>query len=102
MEFYQYLLRNNNFKVSDTGYFIYCNGIKDKDRFDEKLDFKISLLDYKGNNDWIEETLENLVKLLNNDEIPDYSMRNVNTAIIKKNYINISKIAFQFYYSFHS
>ena len=73
MEFYQYLLRNNNFKVSDTGYFIYCNGIKDKDRFDEKLDFKISLLDYKGNNDWIEETLENLVKLLNKDEIPDYS-----------------------------
>ena len=73
MEFYQYLLRNNNFKVSDTGYFIYCNGIKDKDRFDEKLDFKISLLDYKGNNDWIEETLENLVKLLNKEEIPDYS-----------------------------
>ena len=73
MEFYQYLLRNNDFKVSDTGYFVYCNGIKDKDRFDEKLDFKISLLDYKGNNDWIEETLENLVKLLNNDEIPDYS-----------------------------
>ena len=73
MEFYQYLLRNNGFKVSDTGYFVYCNGLKDKDRFDEKLDFKISLLDYKGNNDWIEETLENLVKLLNKDEIPDYS-----------------------------
>ena len=73
MEFYQYLLRNNDFKVSDTGYFVYCNGIKDKDRFDEKLDFKISLLDYKGNNDWIEETLENLVKLLNKEEIPDYS-----------------------------
>ena len=45
MEFYQYLLRNNGFKVSDTGYFVYCNGIKQKDRFDEKLDFKISLLD---------------------------------------------------------
>ncbi len=73
MEFYQYLLRNNGFKVSDTGYFVYCNGIKDKDRFDEKLDFKISLLDYKGNGDWIEETLESLVKLLNQEEIPGYS-----------------------------
>ena len=73
MEFYQYLLRNNGFKVSDTGYFVYCNGIKDKDRFDEKLDFKISLLDYKGNDNWIEKTLENLVKLLNEDQIPNYS-----------------------------
>jgi len=73
MEFYQYLLRNNGFKVSDTGYFVYCNGLKDKDRFDEKLDFKISLLDYKGNGDWIEETLENLVNLLNQEEIPMFS-----------------------------
>ena len=55
----------HGFKVSDTGYFVYCNGLKDKDRFDEKLDFKISLLDYKGNGDWIKETLESLVKLLN-------------------------------------
>ena len=73
MDFYQYLLRNNGFKVSDTGYFVYCNGIKDKDRFDEKLDFKISLLDYKGNDHWIEKTLENLVKLLNQDQVPSYS-----------------------------
>lgn len=73
MEFYQYLLRNNGFKVSDTGYFVYCNGIKDKDRFDEKLDFKISLLDYKGNDHWIEKTLENLVDLLNQDQVPSYS-----------------------------
>ena len=32
MEFYQYLLRNNGFKVSDTGYFVYCNGIRQKER----------------------------------------------------------------------
>ena len=73
MEFYQYLLRNNGFKVSDTGYFVYCNGIKQKDRFDEKLEFKISLLDYTGNTNWIEKTLENLVNLLNQEEIPKYT-----------------------------
>jgi len=73
MEFYQYLLRNNGFKVSDTGYFVYCNGIKQKDRFDEKLEFKISLLDYTGNDGWIEKTLENLVKLLNQEEIPEHN-----------------------------
>ena len=73
MEFYQYLLRNNGFKVSDTGFFVYCNGIKQKDRFDEKLEFKISLLDYTGNTNWIERTLENLVNLLNQEEIPGYT-----------------------------
>ena len=41
MEFYQYLLRNNGFKVSNTGYFVYCNGIREKEKFDEKLDFEI-------------------------------------------------------------
>jgi CRISPR/Cas system-associated exonuclease Cas4 (RecB family) len=73
MEFYQYLLRNNGFKVSDTGYFVYCNGIKQKDRFDEKLDFKISLLNYTGNGDWIEKTLFDLHKTLNNNSIPNHN-----------------------------
>ena len=34
IEFYQWLLRGNGFKVSDTGYFVYCNGLKNKDVFD--------------------------------------------------------------------
>ena len=37
MEIYQWLFRNNNFNVSDTGYFVYCNGNKDKKAFDKKL-----------------------------------------------------------------
>ena len=73
MEFYQYLLRNNGFKVSDTGYFVYCNGIREKERFDEKLDFKIYLLDYAGNDSWIENTLKDLVQTLNQDDIPDFN-----------------------------
>ena len=72
MEFYQYLLRKNGFKVSDTGYFIYCNGIRAKDRFDEKLDFEIYLLDYLGNDNWIEKTLIDLVETLNQEDIPEY------------------------------
>ena len=73
MEFYQYLLRKNGFKVSDTGYFVYCNGIRAKERFDEKLDFEIYLLDYTGNDYWIENTLKDLVETLNKDDIPNYS-----------------------------
>ena len=73
MEFYQYLLRNNGFKVSNTGYFVYCNGIRQKERFDEKLDFEIYLLDYTGNDGWIEKTLSSLVKTIKGVEIPNYT-----------------------------
>jgi len=73
MEFYQYLLRKNGFKVSNTGYFIYCNGIRQKERFDEKLDFEIYLLDYRGNNEWIEKTLSSLVETLIGEEIPNHT-----------------------------
>ena len=88
MEFYQYLLRNNGFKVSDTGYFVYCNGIKQKDRFDEKLDFKISLLDYTGDDSWIEDSLKGLVENLNQENIPNF---NVDCEFCKyqKNTINL-------------
>lgn len=34
MEIYQWLLRKNGYKVSDTGYFVYCNGKTDKEAFD--------------------------------------------------------------------
>ena len=73
MEFYQYLLRKNGFKVSNTGYFVYCNGIRQKERFDEKLDFEIYLLDYTGNNDWIEKTLTNLVETIKGNDIPNHT-----------------------------
>ena len=70
MEFYQFLLRGEGFKVSDTAYFVYCNGIKDKATFDEKLEFKVSLIPYKGNTDWIEPKLMEIHTLLNQEETP--------------------------------
>lgn len=73
MEFYQYLLRQNGFQVSDTGYFVYANGINNKDKFDEKLDFKVSLISYTGSDSWVEPTLNNIYKLLNEDKIPAYN-----------------------------
>jgi len=36
-------------KVSDTGYFVYCNGRKDLEKFDGKLEFDITLIAHKGN-----------------------------------------------------
>lgn len=54
MEIYQWLLRQNGFKVSDTGYFVYANGDKDKEVFDGRLEFKVEIIPYKGDDKWVE------------------------------------------------
>ncbi len=73
MEIYQWLLRKNNFKVSDTGYFVYANGDKDKEAFDAKLEFKVQIIPYIGNDKWIEPVLGEIQKCLKGDIIPDAS-----------------------------
>lgn len=70
MEVYQWLLRKNGYKVSDTGYFVYCNGSTDKKAFDAKLEFDITLIPYKGNDDWVEGVLEKAHECLNSPHIP--------------------------------
>jgi len=70
MEIYQWLFRQNNFKVSNTGYFIYCNGDTDKEAFDAKLEFDIKVIPYEGNSDWVETELINAKNCLMKDEIP--------------------------------
>jgi len=71
MEIYQWLLRQKGLKVSDTGYFVYCNGKKDKKAFDAKLEFDITLIEYKGNDDWVEQAIIDAHKCLMSDEIPE-------------------------------
>jgi len=73
MEIYQWLLRNNGFKVSDIGYFVYCNAHKDRKAFDGKLEFDIKLIPYTWGDAWIEDILEDAKEVLDSDEIPDPS-----------------------------
>ncbi len=70
MEIYQWLFRKNDFKVNNTGYFVYCNGNADKEAFDGKLEFDIKLLPYKGDDSWVEEAILKAHKCLMSDEIP--------------------------------
>lgn len=71
METYQWLFRKNGFKVSDTGYFVYCNGDADKEAFDAKLEFDIKILPYTGNGDWIEQTIIDAHLCLAGDSLPE-------------------------------
>ena len=71
MEIYQWLLRQNGYKVSSTGYFVYCNGQTDREAFDGKLEFDVTLIPYTGNDAWIEKTITEAHKCLNANKIPD-------------------------------
>lgn len=70
MEIYQWLVRQNGFKVNDTGYFVYTNARFDLDGFNDSLTFKTKLIPYTGNDDWVEPTLLNMKKCIDSDEMP--------------------------------
>ncbi|MFH1789528.1 MAG: PD-(D/E)XK nuclease family protein [bacterium] len=70
MEIYQWLLRQNGYKVSDTGYFVYCNGQTDRKAFDAKLEFDITLIAYEGKDNWVDKAISDAHKCLGSDKIP--------------------------------
>lgn len=69
MEIYQWLVRQQGLIVSDTGYFVYCNG-QDAEAFDGRIEFAIKLLAYTGSDAWVEGALGDLKACLLSDDIP--------------------------------
>jgi PD-(D/E)XK nuclease superfamily len=70
MEVYQWLFRRNGFKVSNTGYFVYCNGRTDGPTFDARLEFDIKLIPYTGNDNWVERTVRQAHTVLCTSALP--------------------------------
>ena len=71
MEIYQWLFRKNGFKVSDTGYFVYCNGKANLESFDARLEFDIKIIPYEGDDSWVEKTIEEAYFCLSSNSIPE-------------------------------
>lgn len=70
MEVYQWLVRQQGITVSNTGYFVYCNG-QDAEAFNGRIQFSLKVLPYTGDDCWIEGTLVDLKTCLMGEEIPD-------------------------------
>jgi hypothetical protein len=70
MGVYQWLLRRNGFTVSPTGYFVYANADGDKEAFDGKLEFEITLVPCVGETEWIDAALPKIKETLTSDAIP--------------------------------
>lgn len=71
MEVYQWLLRRNDFKVSDIGYFVYVNAQSDKEAFDAKLEFEVKIIEYTGSDEWVEKAIFDAHECLTSDILPE-------------------------------
>lgn len=69
MEIYQWLLRQNGFKVHNTGYFVYTNGRIDLDGFYNKIEFRTKIIPYTGDDSWVEPTVMKMKECIDS-EIP--------------------------------
>jgi len=71
MEVYQWLVRRNGLKVSDTGYFVYCTGKLDREAFDKRIEFEVNLIPYEGSDDWVEGVLVLIKECLESNKVPE-------------------------------
>ena len=70
LEIYQWLLRQNGFDVSDTGYFVYANGNADAEAFDNKVEFRTKLIAHTGSSEWVNKTIVEMKNCLDSDMPP--------------------------------
>ena len=70
LEMYQWLFRRNGFNVSNKGYLLYYNGLKNQPMFNQELKFEKYLIALDCDDSWVEEKIIAAVNTLNADEIP--------------------------------
>lgn len=73
MEVYQWIFRKLGFKVSETGYFVFANATKNREKFDGKLEFELTIVPHKGDPSWVSPTLKKIKETLMSDVVPKAS-----------------------------
>ena len=72
MAMYQWIFKQMGFNVSNIGYFVYANGIKgDGKIFNDKLEFKTSIIPYLADYSWVEPTIFDIKKCLDSEKAPE-------------------------------
>ena len=70
IDIYQWLFKMNNFKVANDSVFLYSNGIKTEEKFNDMMKFETFVLEYKGSTDWVEEKIFEIKKVLDQGSTP--------------------------------
>lgn len=75
MEIYQWLFRKAGFNINSIGYFLYVNGSKQGNFYQNGTDgvmhFDTTIISYIGDDSWVNDAVERAVKCLQSDSIPD-------------------------------
>ena len=92
LEMYQWLFRKNGFKVSDTAYLVYFNGLKNEPMFNQTLKFELHLIKLDCNDSWVSKTISEAKKLMDKDIYPDGSFGCDTCRYLKKRWDVSQKI----------
>ena len=75
LEIYQWLLRQNGFDVSDTGYFVYATGSWAHDKFDNIVNFETHIFPHYGNSEWVDGVIKDMKQAMDSDTMPAVGKR---------------------------
>jgi hypothetical protein len=70
LDIYVWLFKMNGYPVYDKAYWLYCNGLKDAEAFDNCLHFKTVLIEHPLDTSWIEAKLTQAHGCLNASDAP--------------------------------
>ncbi len=73
IEIYQWIFRTLGHEVSDIGYFVFANATKNREKFDGKLEFDMTIISHKGDTSWVEPTITKIKACLMDDAVPPAS-----------------------------
>ncbi len=84
LEMYQWLFRKNGFKVSNTAYLVYFNGLKNEPMFNQTLKFDLHLIRLDCDDSWVAKTIIEAKKLFDQDSYPQGSFNCDTCRYLKK------------------
>ncbi len=87
LSFYSYLLRKNSLDMSKTGALIFINALSQNTDSDHNINFDLSIFEKILDFTWIEPTIMDIFKILNEDKVPEISKK----CKFCNYYINIRK-----------
>ena len=70
------------YRVSDTAYFMVCNGEKTPDRFDANMQFIVKLVDYQVDISWVGPKIKEMKQVMDSKDIPETNPHCENCAYI--------------------
>jgi hypothetical protein len=81
MDMYQWILRQRGYTVSNTGYFVYVDGqhnneagmLDTENPFLATMRFNVAVIPYEGNDDWVEQALEQAKACLLQAHCPEHT-----------------------------